>query len=1057
MFSGLGNIKEIDLTKFDTSKVKSMSNMFYGCSNLEKINFGKINTSSVLDMSSLFEGCKKLISIDLSNFDTSSVTNMKTMFSHCETINFIDASSFNTSKVEIMFDMFGYCYKLLAVNMSSFDTSKVTHMQGMFFNCIYLKYLDLQNFTAPNAKTMDYIFGACHSLVYLNLNSFEVNNNLNIYEPFKSVTKEIKYCINDLNAKNKLIGNKNSDCDGICFKKDIKINDENGKCVETCEEFYNICFKEFPTNTKRILLNKKTCSFEIPDNFYLDKEDNIYKECYKACKTCSIYGNEENNNCNSCIDNYIFLNDSYAVYKNCYNKCKFYYYFEKDNHYLCTLNNSCPENYTNLIIEKNKCIEDCRKDDYYIYEFNNTCLDKCPNGTIYNNITNKCEEEQIFENNIYSTILIKTTLINSTNIILKNISEDNNLLEEDLFLVILRKKIINRELDDMIKNITINKKDYIVKKNNVIYQITTSENQILKENNEISNIDLLECENTLKEKYNINSTLPLIILKVDYKLNETLIPLLGYEIYHPINKSKLDLSYCNDTILLNLPALVDENKLFINNPNSNFYSDNCLSFTTDNGTDILIKDRKQEFIDNNLSLCLNNCTYINYSTYTKRSSCDCCVKNEMELISKMIINPNRLSNNFSSEKNDSNYLNINTMKCTKELFSKDGLKNNISSYIILIIILFFILSIILFIKCGYPLLENEINEIINLVGKIQKNNNNTNALISNANKGKNKKGRINKQRIYHPPIKKNNLNSNNKIRINKDKNSNRNLSNSNNINNLFSFGMNKSSKNKKNKNIKNKKRNNTISPNDNAKKNNKSKPKLKIYYNIFELDTFSYKKSIAIDKRTCFEYYISLLKIKHPIIFSFCPIRDYNSIIIKSCITMLSFVISYALNFIFFDEKTIHKIYKDKGKYDFVFFIPKISISFIVSNICHIILKYIFLSERNLLKIRNNKTANAAQDISITVKRNLVIKYTLFFILGIIFLSFFWMLLSSFGAVYQNTQLIVFENTLICFGISLVYPFFINIIPCLFRITSLKSETKNQECLYNFSKFLQIL
>ena len=55
----------------------------------------------------------------------------------------------------------------------------------------------------------------------------------------------------------------------------------------------------------------------------------------------------------------------------------------------------------------------------------------------------------------------------------------------------------------------------------------------------------------------------------------------------------------------------------------------------------------------------------------------------------MVKNPNKLSNNISVENNDISSLNIKTMKCTKELFSKDGLKNNISSYILLIFIFFF--------------------------------------------------------------------------------------------------------------------------------------------------------------------------------------------------------------------------------------------------------------------------------------------------------------------------------------------------------------------------------
>ena len=136
---------------------------------------------------------------------------------------------------------------------------------------------------------------------------------------------------------------------------------------------------------------------------------------------------------------------------------------------------------------------------------------------------------------------------------------------------------------------------------------------------------------------------------------------------------------------------------------------------------------------------------------------------------------------------------------------------------------------------------------------------------------------------------------------------------------------------------------------------------------------------------------------------------------------------------------------------------PKIIGSFVISYFISIILRLIFLSERNISQVRKQKTLSLANDISFKVKRNLVIKYIIFFILGIVFLVFFWMLLSAFGAVYQNTQIIIFKNALISFAISLFFPFFINIFPCIFRILSLYTKTKDKECIYNFSRFLQVL
>ena len=150
----------------------------------------------------------------------------------------------------------------------------------------------------------------------------------------------------------------------------------------------------------------------------------------------------------------------------------------------------------------------------------------------------------------------------------------------------------------------------------------------------------------------------------------------------------------------------------------------------------------------------------------------------------------------------------------------------------------------------------------------------------------------------------------------------------------------------------------------------------------------------------------------------------------------------------------LHKIYEDGGSYDIIYFLPKISIAFIASHALTILIKTIFLSERNLLEIRIQPTYFKAIDIAPKVKRNITIKYIIFFILGIIILGFFWIVLSSFGAVYQNTQVIVCENTLLSFAMSFIYPFFINIFPCSFRMCSLSTKS---EYLYIFSKILQLL
>ena len=104
-------------------------------------------------------------------------------------------------------------------------------------------------------------------------------------------------------------------------------------------------------------------------------------------------------------------------------------------------------------------------------------------------------------------------------------------------------------------------------------------------------------------------------------------------------------------------------------------------------------------------------------------------------------------------------------------------------------------------------------------------------------------------------------------------------------------------------------------------------------YNNEELNTLSYELALQYDKRTYWEYYISLLKSKHNLIFSFCYNKDYNSKIIKMDLFFISFAAYYAINGLFFNDDTMHKIYESKGKYDLEYNIPKILYSSLISMI----------------------------------------------------------------------------------------------------------------------------
>ena len=106
------------------------------------------------------------------------------------------------------------------------------------------------------------------------------------------------------------------------------------------------------------------------------------------------------------------------------------------------------------------------------------------------------------------------------------------------------------------------------------------------------------------------------------------IPKTEYEIYYPFNNNltKLDLIYCKDTkIEISISVKINDS-IDKYNSSSNYYNDICYKTTSESGTDISLKDRRNEFVDNNMSLCEENCELIDYNYTNHKAKCSCDVK-----------------------------------------------------------------------------------------------------------------------------------------------------------------------------------------------------------------------------------------------------------------------------------------------------------------------------------------------------------------------------------------------------------------------------------------------
>ena len=228
-------------------------------------------------------------------------------------------------------------------------------------------------------------------------------------------------------------------------------------------------------------------------------------------------------------------------------------------------------------------------------------------------------------------------------------------------------------------------------------------------------------------------------------------------------------------------------------------------------------------------------------------------------------------------------------------------------------------------------------------------------------------------------------------------------------------------------------------------------------YNDEELNNLSYIAAKRYDKRSFLKYYASLIQTKHSIVFSFVYNKDYNSKIIKIDLFLFSFTLYYVVNALFFNDNTMHKIYEDDGSFNFISQLPQIIYSSLITAGFNILLKILSLSEGLIIQFKKDKQKENLEKRITILDNKIKIKFIIYFVVSSILLLFCWYYLSMFCAIYSNTQVHLIKDTLISFGLSLIYPFAIYLLPGIFRIPALSDRNNKRNWIYNISLLSQFL
>ena len=154
--------------------------------------------------------------------------------------------------------------------------------------------------------------------------------------------------------------------------------------------------------------------------------------------------------------------------------------------------------------------------------------------------------------------------------------------------------------------------DQILKTEKLTITFSTTKNQKNNINKNITTIDLGECEILLRKFYNISDNEPLYMKKIDVIQDGMKAMKIEYDVYARLfgkNLINLNLTICDKSkISISIPITINEELDKINSSGA-YYNDICYTTTSEDGTDIIMKDRQNEFIDKDLIVCQDGCFY----------------------------------------------------------------------------------------------------------------------------------------------------------------------------------------------------------------------------------------------------------------------------------------------------------------------------------------------------------------------------------------------------------------------------------------------------------------
>ena len=144
--------------------------------------------------------------------------------------------------------------------------------------------------------------------------------------------------------------------------------------------------------------------------------------------------------------------------------------------------------------------------------------------------------------------------------------------------------------------------------------------------------------------------------------------------------------------------------------NDKFYQDICTPYKSENGTDVLLSDRLNDFFTPNQLICQANCEYSDYLSESQYLKCECNITNQEKIETK---EPEKITAKsiVKSFYNILKYSNYKVLKCSKLVFRGVTFTKNAGNILSFIYFIGYLISFVIFCYRKLIYLKEEIGKL----------------------------------------------------------------------------------------------------------------------------------------------------------------------------------------------------------------------------------------------------------------------------------------------------------------------------------------------------------